>query len=330
MSTGENIDKNKIRIRELESQLSALKMEFKETKTLLAEETEKQRFYQLIADFAFGWELWFSPSGEIKYCSPSCFDLTGFTSNQIIASEGIAELLVYQTDREKFAEFLSQSLDQMLMNQSLEFRILTRTKQLRWCIMNVRGVYDKLGKYLGIRISIQDITRLKRVMGQIQEMEAVKELEGRTRQRLQSQLSAKDRELVSFLMQLSQKNELISKISNQLKKLKSRGDDDNAKQLQQLLQTLDVHAATPVDWPVIESQIEKIHPGFFTRLQAKHPSISLKDKKLCAWLRLGLSSREISGLQNITSKSVEIARIRLRKKLKLAVKMRLANYLGQL
>jgi len=330
MSTGENIDKNKIRIRELESQLSALKMEFKETKTLLAEETEKQRFYQLIADFAFGWELWFSPSGEIKYCSPSCFDLTGFTSNQIIASEGIAELLVYQTDREKFAEFLSQSLDQMLMNQSLEFRILTRTKQLRWCIMNVRGVYDKLGKYLGIRISIQDITRLKRVMGQIQEMEAVKELEGRTRQRLQSQLSAKDRELVSFLMQLSQKNELISKISNQLKKLKSRDDDDNAKQLQQLLQTLDVHAATPVDWPVIESQIEKIHPGFFTRLQAKHPSISLKDKKLCAWLRLGLSSREISGLQNITSKSVEIARIRLRKKLKLAVKMRLANYLGQL
>ena len=330
MSTGENIDKNKIRIRELESQLSALKMEFKETKTLLAEETEKQRFYQLIADFAFGWELWFSPSGEIKYCSPSCFDLTGFTSNQIIASEGIAELLVYQTDREKFAEFLSQSLDQMLMNQSLEFRILTRTKQLRWCIMNVRGVYDKLGKYLGIRISIQDITRLKRVMGQIQEMEAVKELEGRTRQRLQSQLSAKDRELVSFLMQLSQKNELISKISNQLKKLKSRGDDDNAKQLQQLLQTLDVHAATPVDWPVIESQIEKIHPGFFIRLQAKHPSISLKDKKLCAWLRLGLSSREISGLQNITSKSVEIARIRLRKKLKLAVKMRLANYLGQL
>ncbi len=330
MSTGENIDKNKIRIRELESQLSALKMEFKETKTLLAEETEKQRFYQLIADFAFGWELWFSPSGEIKYCSPSCFDLTGFTSNQIIASEGIAELLVYQTDREKFAEFLSQSLDQMLMNQSLEFRILTRTKQLRWCIMNVRGVYDKLGKYLGIRISIQDITRLKRVMGQIQEMEAVKELEGRTRQRLQSQLSAKDRELVSFLMQLSQKNELISKISNQLKKLKSRDDDDNAKQLQQLLQTLDVHAATPVDWPVIESQIEKIHPGFFIRLQAKHPSISLKDKKLCAWLRLGLSSREISGLQNITSKSVEIARIRLRKKLKLSDKMRLANYLGQL
>ena len=330
MSTDESIDKYKIRIRELESQMSALKHELKETKSLLSEETEKQKFYQLIADFAFGWELWFSPSGEIRYCSPSCFDLTGFTSNQIIASEGIAELLVYQTDREKFAEFLSQSIDQMLMNQSLEFRILTRTKQLRWCIMNVRGVYDKQGKYLGIRASIQDTTRLKRAMGQIQEMEAVKELEDRTRQRLQSQLSAKDRELVSFLMQLSHKNELISKITNQLKKLKSRNNDNNSTLLQQLLQMLDDQASNPVDWPMIESQIEKIHPGFFNRLQAKHPSISVKDKKLCAWLRLGLSSREIAGLQNITSKSVEIARIRLRKKLKLSDKIRLANYLNQL
>lgn len=330
MSNSDETDKLKSRIRELESQMSALKLELKEAKVLLSEETEKQKFYQLIADFAFGWELWFSPSGEIRYCSPSCFDLTGFTSNQIIASAGIAELLVYQSDREKFAEFLSQSLDQILVNQTFEFRILTRTKQLRWCIMNVRGVYDKLGKYLGIRVSIQDITRLKRAMGQIQEMEAVKELEDKTRQRLQSQLSAKDRELVSFLMQLSQKNELITKVTNLLQSLKSGFTEKNRKQLLLLLEMLEIKVVAPVDWPMIESELEKVHPGFFNRLQAKHPTISVKDKKLCAYLRLGLSSREISGLQNITAKSVEIARIRLRKKLKLSDKIRLANYLGQL
>jgi DNA-binding CsgD family transcriptional regulator len=167
-------------------------------------------------------------------------------------------------------------------------------------------------------------------MGQIQEMEAVKELEDRTRQRLQSELSAKDRELVSFLMQLSHKNELISQITNHLRKLKSRNTDNNNIQLQQLMQILEDQTSNPVDWPMIESQIDKIHPGFFNRLQAKHPSISVKDKKLCAYLRLGLSSREIAGLQNITSKSVEISRIRLRKKLKLSDKTRLANYLNQL
>ena len=330
MSTDENSDKYRIRIRELETQLSELKFELKETKSLLTDENEKQKFYQLIADFTFGWELWFDPSGTIKYCSPSCFDLTGFTSNQIIASGSISELLVYQTDREKYAEFLSQSLDQMLVNQSLEFRILTRTKQLRWCIINVRGVYDKQGKYLGIRASIQDITRLKRAMGQIQEMEAVKEFEDRTRQRLQSELGVKDRELVSFLLQLSQKNEMISKVANQLKTLKKGATDKNINQLLQLLELLEVNVATPPDWSMIESQLEKIHPGFFNRLQAKHPTISVKDKKLCAYLRIGLTSKEISGLQNISPKSVEIARVRMKKKLKLSDKTRIVSYLSQL
>jgi DNA-binding CsgD family transcriptional regulator len=81
---------------------------------------------------------------------------------------------------------------------------------------------------------------------------------------------------------------------------------------------------------MIESQLEKIHPGFFNRLQAKHPTISVKDKKLCAYLRIGLTSKEISGLQNISPKSVEIARVRMKKKLKLSDKTRIVNYLSQL
>lgn len=330
MSSADKTDNYKTRIRELETQLSKLKFELEEAKALVLEENKKHLFYQLIADFTFGWELWLEPSGAIKYCSPSCFDLTGYTSNQIIAAESIVELLVYQPDREKYSDFLRQSLDQMLVIQSLEFRILTRTKQLRWCNINVRGVYDKQGKYLGIRASIQDITRLKRAMGQIQEMEAVKELEDRTRQRLQSQLSAKDRELVSFLLQLSQKNDLLSKVGKQLKNLEIGVADKNLKQIPQLLEMLDDDSAISLDWSVIESQLDKIHPGFLMRLLSKHPSLSLKDKKLCAYVRLGLSSKEISGLMNITSKSVEISRIRLRKKLKLPDKIRLGNYLSQL
>ncbi len=330
MSSEEIIEKYKSRIRDLETQISELKFELSETKLHLADETENHRFYQLIADFTFGWELWFDPSGKINYCSPSCFDLTGYTSNQIVAVESIAELLVYQLDKDRYSEFLSNSLDQMLVNQSFEFRILTRTKQLRWCIVNVRGVYDKLGKYLGIRASIQDITRLKRAMGQIQEMEAVKEFEDKTKQRLQNQLSIKDRELVSFLLQLSQKNELLSKVANHIKALNPTLSDKSQKHMQLLLALLEDNAATPIDWSTVETQLEKIHPGFFGRLQLKHPGISVNDKKLCAYLRLGLSSKEISGLQNIASKSVEIARIRLRKKLKITGKTRLSNYLNQL
>jgi len=197
-------------------------------------------------------------------------------------------------------------------------------------MMNVRGVYDKLGKYLGVRASIQDITRLKRAMGHIQEMEASREIENRAKQRLHSELSSKDRELVSFLLQLSQKNELLTKISNQLKMLVPDRSEKDSKDLMQLLELVESKSDLLLDWGMIENQIERIHPGFMNRLQSKHPVISAKDKKLSAYLRLGLSNKEISGLLNITPKSVEIARVRLRKKLKLTPKIRLANYLSQL
>ncbi len=330
MATEEQVDRLKNQIKELETQLSDLKLELEEAKLLALDESANHQFYQLIADFTFGWELWLEPSGKLKYCSPSCFDLSGYTSNQVMAAESIAELLVYQSDKVKFAEFLSNSLDQMLVNQSLEFRILTRTKQLRWCIMNMRGVYDKKGKYLGVRASVQDITRLKRAMGQIQEMEAVKAMEQRTRQRLQGQLNMKDRELVSFLLQLSQKNELLTKVANQLKNIESGTPLKNQGQLVQLFEMLKVNSGEQLDWAMMESQLEKLYPGFVERLQKKHPVLTTKDKKLCAFMRLGMSSKEISGLQNITSKSVEIARVRLRKKLKLSRQIRLSNYLNQI
>jgi DNA-binding CsgD family transcriptional regulator len=190
-------------------------------------------------------------------------------------------------------------------------------------------VYDEKGKYLGIRASVQDTTRLKNAMGHISELEKGKEFELRTKQRLQSQLELKDRELVSFLLQLSQKNELINKSANLLKKRK-RGDDKHIKiVLEQLEEILKSNSVQTPDWVLIEKQMEKSHPGFLNRLQTKYPVISIKDQKLCCYIRLGLSSKEISGLLNITPKSVEIARVRLRQKLQLPSKIRLSTFIIQ-
>lgn len=325
-----NIQKDyKNRIQELETQLSGMKLELENALYQKKIEEEQHQFYQLIADFTFGWELWFVPLGQVRYCSPACYDLTGFTANQIVASSGIKELLVYHLDREKYSLFLTSALNQSLVNQSLEFRILTRTKQLRWCIMSVRGVYDKQGKYLGVRASVQDITRLKNAMGHISELEKGKEFESRTKQRLQSELELKDRELVSFLLQLSQKNELIARAENLLGKCKHGENKVVISAFEQVETLLKSGSIQQLDWQIIENQIDKSHPGFLNRLQSKHPNISVKDQKLCCYIRLGLSSKEISGLLNITPKSVEIARVRLRKKLNIPQKKRLSNYMSQ-
>lgn len=321
---------NPEKIKKLETQNSDLKFELEETRILLEEETQKRSFYQMIAEFAYDWELWFDQDGNIRYCSPSCYDLTGFSSNEIIGSSGIDTLLVYETDKTKFNDFLQGSLRQSLVNQSLDFRILTRTKQLRWCMMNARGVYDKQGKYLGVRVSVHDISRLKRAMGHISNLEKGKEFDMRNKQRLQNQLELKDRELVSFLLQLSQKNEVLNKIRNLVHESLSSSSSRQKAIFKQLTALLDQQKPASLDWSMIQGQVEKIHPGFIDRLRKRHPNITAKDVKLCSYIRLGLSSKDIANLIGNSPKSVEIARVRLRKKLRIPESSRLSSYLDQI
>ncbi len=330
MAEQKHNNENSEKIKRLESKISEMKFELEEARMLLEEEQTQRQFYQLVAEFTFGWELWFEPDGKIKYCSPSCFDLTGFTSNQVIASENIAELLVYEPDREKFNDFLKESLDQLLMNKLLDFRILTRHKQLRWFSMNVRGVYNKQGRYLGVRASVNDVSRLKKAMGHIQELAEGKDIENRAKMRIKSQLDNKEREMVSFLLQLSQKNELIALTTQKLKKLVTGNDKNIQQKLGKLLEALESVPISSVVWESVVLQLENLHPGFLGRLQLKHTNLTSKEKRLCAYLRLGLSSKEIAGLQNLSSKSVEIARVRLRKKLKIQPEIRLLMYMSQI
>ncbi len=329
MGTGENSEKYKSQIKELELQLSEKKFELEELRRLHENGQNQRNFFQLVADFAFGWELWFDPDGKIIYCSPSCYDLSGYTSNQIVASEQISDLLIYSADKEKFDRFISDSLDQMLINQELEFRILTRTRQLRWCQMNIRGVYNKEGRYLGIRASINDITRLKQALEHIHDLSEKKKMDSRTRQWLKSELEIKERELISFLLQLSKKNELMTLITKKLKEASSMNYNAMQQKISNVLETLENSPPAPVDWEMVVAQLEKLYPGFLDRLQLKHPKLTPKEKKLCASLRLGLSSKEIAGLNNITPQSVEIARVRLRKKINLKSGIRLTRYLEQ-
>ena len=326
MYTGENDDI----IKKLETQISELKFELEEYRTLLAEEQEKRQFFQLVADFTFGWELWIDPAGKIRYCSPSCTDLTGFTANQVIDTPVVSDLLVYAPDRERFNEFLLNALNQNLVNPSHEFRIMTRTRQIRWCSLNIRGVYNRQGRYLGIRASVHDITKLKKALGHITGLSEGKEIENRNRQRLKSELEIKERELVAFLLQLSHKNELIARVIKQLNSVVEDGWEKNNGKMEKLLQHLKDKSDETVDWEMVEVQLEKLHPGYMSNLFIKHPKLTPKDKKLCACLRLGLTSKEIAGLNNLTPQSVEIARVRLRKKLKLHRNIRLTKYLADL
>ncbi len=81
------------------------------------------------------------------------------------------------------------------------------------------------------------------------------------------------------------------------------------------------------DWHSFAIYFDQVHNNFLSIIKSKYPNLSATDLKLCAYLRLNLTSKEIAQLMNISLKGVEISRYRVRKKLALATEVNLYDFL---
>ena len=85
-----------------------------------------------------------------------------------------------------------------------------------------------------------------------------------------------------------------------------------------------------VDSQYFYAQAESLHEDFNARLSENFPNLTQQERRLATLLRLGFSSKYIATLMNITPKSVEISRYRLRQKLGLSKGDNLVNYIKSL
>lgn len=143
--------------------------------------------------------------------------------------------------------------------------------------------------------------------------------------RLSKDLLAKERELTSKTVFINQKNQLIEKLIRELDELKKTGASEQAIQhLQiQLKQEL-----APNAWKEFEIQFNEVHPDFQARLLNSFPDLTPAERRLCAFIRLDMNTREISSLSGQSIKSIEVARTRIRKKLGVPHEQNLTNFIA--
>lgn len=135
-------------------------------------------------------------------------------------------------------------------------------------------------------------------------------------EKLQVQLAGKNREIANSAMSLVYKNELLQKLSQEMYKLKdSNGKLLEEDQLRKIQKVIDEGMNDERDWNLFESSFNEAHESFFKKLKANHPDLVPNDLKLCAYLHMNMSSKEMASLLNISLRGVEIRRYRLRKKL---------------
>lgn len=150
-------------------------------------------------------------------------------------------------------------------------------------------------------------------------------------EQLQADLASKSRELANSAMNIVYKNELLQKISEELSNLKDReGKRVPEEQLKKINKVIDEGMNDNRDWNIFENSFNEAHENFFKKLKQGHPDLVPNDLKLCAYLRMNMSSKEMASLLNISLRGVEIRRYRLRKKLNLEHDKNLTEFLMEL
>ena len=139
--------------------------------------------------------------------------------------------------------------------------------------------------------------------------------------KLQDDIESKNRELAISTMSMIKKNQFLSKIKSDLKKSSS------SDQIFPVIKMIDRNLNNKDDWKFFEEAFNNADKDFLKKVKSTHPSLTNNDLRLCAYLRLNLSSKDIAPLLNISLSSVEIKRYRLRKKMQLTHNEGLTDHL---
>lgn len=176
-----------------------------------------------------------------------------------------------------------------------------------------------------------DIEQEKQQKRQIK-LEAERELIRLKNEKLRSDNIYKSKELANLTYSLVQKNKLLIEFNEELDKIKRLSETNKivTEDIHTIIRKVNRAIDKEENWEVFEEYFDTVHENFFVKLKKKFPDFSSKDLRLCAYLRMNLTTKEIAPLMNISVRGVEIGRYRLRRKLDLDRSINISNFLNNI
>jgi DNA-binding CsgD family transcriptional regulator len=154
------------------------------------------------------------------------------------------------------------------------------------------------------------------------------EIEKLKSEKLVSEIEFKNAELATSTMNLINKNKFIGHIKENINVVSKKVQSPEAiKELEKISKEIDRNLSHDNDWKQFAFHFNSVHGDFTSRLTAEYEHLSSQDLRLCSFLRLNLSTKEIAQLLNISVRGVEIGRYRLRKKLNLKRNINLSEFI---
>jgi len=144
-------------------------------------------------------------------------------------------------------------------------------------------------------------------------------------QSLKNEVTLKSKQLANTAMALVKKNEALLALKKEL--ITNKNNFDNLFSFKKLVRRIDGSIGHEDEWEIFEHNFNQVHDEFFHQLKEKFTELTRKDLKICAYIKMNLSTKEIAPLMNISVRGVETHRYRLKKKLHLNEEESLSTYL---
>lgn len=173
--------------------------------------------------------------------------------------------------------------------------------------------WNKLRYMQKLKLQEEELKHQKKIL-EI-ELKAENELNVQEYQKhiLELEIQTKSSEVAGKSLSIAKQSEMIDDIQKILD-----NENDINKLKSDIKKAIKINAINKHEWEIFETNLNQIHNEFISSLAKKYPNLTSKDIKLCVYLKMNLSSKEIAPLMNITFRGVELHRYRLRKKLGLS------------
>lgn len=225
---------------------------------------------------------------------------------------------IYETNK-KEAEI------QLLKEQN---KVSAAKQNLLWVALFAIGaiftiLYNYLGRKRKAKLKIQEYKQRL--------LKAELDKKANEEKNLQREVQLKTASLSRYSLHLSQKNKILLNLSNALRNIVSRKHMNATGKIKNLVEEIDFNLKQENEWDEFNKFFTEIHPEFIKKLSSlSHNHLSPAELRLGMLLRLNLSSKEIASILRVTPDSVRVARYRLRKKLPIAQKDELVNFMIEL
>ena len=243
-----------------------------------------------------------------------------------------SNLVALETHQEYITTFLEASKNELIIAAQT-----IKLKHRQFVIISILAIFTILVILLFLRLAHQQKLRKasenRELLTKLKHEKRVKEYE-KNQRKLEKEkqkvlIDAKLREITSYSLLVSNKNKMLGQIQELTAKLldNKANTDTVAQKIDKIIKN---NLNIDTEWENFKMHFDKVHPHFFEKLKQQHPDLTEENLKMCAYIKMRITTKQIAQLLQVTPGSILTNRYRLKKKLNLVDQENLDSFIDNL